>query len=193
MKNIRMLKRMEHSTVKPTDLWTAEDDVLFLKYCPKKRDKAYHTIARDSSCRPSEILNLRIRDVVFMTSGTSQYVQIVVNGKTGNRSIPLFSAVPYIKDWIDDHPQERNPNAFLIPSLDRKHRKFGNRMEEKSLNIIYRKHNLEFFPKLLEDPKVIPEDKQKIRDLLKKPWNPYLFRHSARLCKVKITNYCYDD
>jgi integrase/recombinase XerD len=153
MKNIRMLKRMEHSTVKPTDLWTAEDDVLFLKYCPNKRDKAYHTIARDSSCRPSEILNLRIRDVVFMTSGTSQYVQIVVNGKTGNRSIPLFSAVPYIKDWIDDHPQGRNPNAFLIPSLDRKHRKFGNRMKEKSLNIIYRKHNLEFFPKLLEDPK----------------------------------------
>jgi integrase/recombinase XerD len=186
MKNIRMLKRMEHSTVKPTDLWTAEDDVLFLKYCPKKRDKAYHTIARDSSCRPSEILNLRIRDVVFMTSGTSQYVQIVVNGKTGNRSIPLFSAVPYIKDWIDDHPQERNPNAFLIPSLDRKHRKFGNRMEEKSLNIIYRKHNLEFFPKLLEDPKVIPEDKQKIRDLLKKPWNPYIFRHSALTAKAKF-------
>jgi hypothetical protein len=60
MKNIRMLKRMEHSTVKPTDLWTAEDDVLFLKYCPNKRDKAYHTIARDSSCRPSEILNLRL-------------------------------------------------------------------------------------------------------------------------------------
>jgi integrase len=189
MKNIQKLKRMEHSIIKPTDLWTAEDDILFLRYCPSKRDKAYHTIARDSSCRPSEILNLRIRDAVFIMSGTnsnSQYVQITVNGKTGNRSIPLFAAVPYIKDWLDDHPQGKNPNAFLIPSLDRKHRKFGNKMQEKSLNIIYRKYSLEFFPRLLEDPKVIPEDKQKIRDLLKKPWNPYIFRHSALTAKAKF-------
>ena len=42
--------------------------------------------------RPSEILGLRIRDVIFKTNGTNQYAEIVVNGKTGNRSIPLFSA-----------------------------------------------------------------------------------------------------
>jgi integrase len=133
---ISQLKRLERSTIKPSDLWTAEDHALFLKYCPSKRDKAYHTIARDSSCRPNEILKLRIRDVVFKTSGTSQYAEIVVNGKTGNRSIPLFAAVPYVKDWIDDHPQDRNPNAFLIPSFDRQHKRFGNKMQEKSLNDI---------------------------------------------------------
>jgi integrase len=186
MNNIQRLKGLEQSTIKPTDLWTAENDLLFLKYCPSKRDKAYHTIARDSSCRPDEILKLRIRDIVFKTSGTSQYAEIVVNGKTGNRSIPLFSAVPYIKFWLDDHLQGRNPNAFLIPSFDRKHRKFGNKMQQKSLNLIYRKYKFEFFPALLEDPKVIPEDKQKIRDLLKKPWNPYIFRHSALTAKSKI-------
>jgi hypothetical protein len=51
--NINKLRRREQSTVKPSDLWTAEDDLLFLKYCPNKRDKAYHAIARDSSCRQS--------------------------------------------------------------------------------------------------------------------------------------------
>jgi len=35
------------------------------------------------------------------------------------------------------------------------------------------------FPKLLEDPLVPEEDKRKIRDLLKKPWNPYVRRHTA--------------
>ena len=30
------------------------------------------------------------------------------------------------------------------------------------------------FPKLLQDPLVPEEDKRKIRDLLKKPWNPYI-------------------
>ena len=33
--------------------------------------------------------------------------------------------------------------------------------------------------KLLEDPTVSEEDKLKIRDLLKKPWNPYVRRHTA--------------
>jgi|SRR5215211_7242972 integrase/recombinase XerD len=180
MTNISQLKRREQSTIKPSDIWIANtDDYIFLKYCPSKRDKAYHTIARDSSCRPGEILGLRIRDLNFKTSDTNQYADILVNGKTGTRSIPLFSAVPYVKDWLDDHPQGRNPNAFLIPSFDRKHKKFGNRMKVSSLNNIYRRYKLEFFPSLLEDPKVLPEDKIKIRELLKKKWNPYIIRHSA--------------
>jgi integrase len=120
-------------------MWTAEDNALFLKYCPSKRDRAYHAIARDSSCRPGEILNLRIRDVNFKMSGTNQYAEIVVNGKTGKRFIPLFAALPYVKDWLDDHPQYDNPNTFLIPSLDRQHRRYGNRMKELSLNGIYRR------------------------------------------------------
>src|SRR5215216_697550 len=32
--NIPKFKRKEISTVKPTDLWTEEDDYIFLKYCP---------------------------------------------------------------------------------------------------------------------------------------------------------------
>jgi integrase len=187
LQNVPQLKRKEISTIKPSDLWSAEtDDYIFLKYCPSKRDKCYHIVARDSSCRPSEILNLRIRDVHFKTSGINQYAEIVVNGKTGTRNLPLFTAVPYIKDWIDDHTQGRNPNAFLIPSFDRNHKRFGNRMKELSLNGIYGNYKHEFFPKLLEDPKVVPEDKQKIQDLLKKPWNLYILRHSALTQKSTV-------
>lgn len=35
------------------------------------------------------------------------------------------------------------------------------------------------FPRLLEDPMTPEEDKRKIRDLLKKPWNPNIRRHTA--------------
>lgn len=52
------LRRKEESVYKPTDLWTQEDDLLFLKYCPSKRDRCYHAISRDSSCRPHELLAL---------------------------------------------------------------------------------------------------------------------------------------
>jgi uncharacterized protein YfaT (DUF1175 family) len=41
MDNINRLKRKEETTIKPTDLWTQEDDEVFLKYCPNKRMKCH--------------------------------------------------------------------------------------------------------------------------------------------------------
>lgn len=184
IENIPNFKRKEKSIYKPSDIWTQEDDVLFLKYCPSKRDRCYHAISRDLSCRPHEILNLRIKDINFKTSGNYQYTEVLVNGKTGSRSIPLISSIPYVKDWLDSHPQRGNPKGFLITSLS--DRSFGRRMGILGLYMIYKKYKNEFFPKLLLDPTVLLEDKQKIEQLLKKPWNPYIRRHSALTEKCTI-------
>jgi integrase len=185
VENIAHLKRKEQSIYKPADLWTQKDDLLFLKYCPNKRDRCYHAISRDLSCRPHELLQLRIRDITFKTAGNYQYADVVVNGKTGSRPIPLISSIPYVKDWLDQHPQRGNPNAFLIPSLS--DRTFGRKMEIVGIRMVYRRYKLEYFTKLSEeDPAVPPEDKQKIKELLKKPWNPYIRRHSALTEKSTI-------
>lgn len=48
------------------------------------------------------------------------------------------------------------------------------------------KYKEEYFPRLLRDPNVSKEDKDAIRALLAKPWNPYLRRHSALTEKSKI-------
>jgi integrase len=85
IENIPLLKRKEESIYKPTDLWSTADDILFLKYCPSKRMKCYHTISMDTSCRPHELLKLRIKDIVFKTAGNYQYAEVLVNGKTGSR------------------------------------------------------------------------------------------------------------
>jgi hypothetical protein len=61
---IAKLKRKEVSYYKPYDLWTQEDDLLFLKWVTNKRDRCYHIMARDLSARPHEILNLKIKDIV---------------------------------------------------------------------------------------------------------------------------------
>jgi integrase len=71
IENILQLTRKEKSIYKPTDLWTAEDDLLFLKYCPSKRIKCFHMMSYDTGCRPHEILKLRIKDIVFKSTGTS--------------------------------------------------------------------------------------------------------------------------
>ena len=182
--NIPTLRRKEKSIYKPTDLWTAEDDLLFLRYCPSKRDRCYHAISRDLSCRPAEILDLRRKDVNFKIVGQNQYAEVLVNGKTGTRHIPLINSIPYLKDWWDDHPQRGNPNALLIPSFDR--RKYCKGMTVNGLYHIYQDYRQKFFPKLLIDPRVPPEDKRLIEELLKKPWNPYVRRHSALTEKSTI-------
>ena len=115
IENIHQLKRKEKSIYKPTDLWTPEDDPLFLKYCPNPRDRCYHAMSRDTGTRPHELLKLRIKDVVFkLTPDKKQYAEILVNGKTGTRHIPLIDSIPYIKDWISQHPQGGNPRSVLL-------------------------------------------------------------------------------
>jgi integrase/recombinase XerD len=182
VENIFQLKRKETSIYKPTDLWTVEDDLLFLKYCPSKRDKCYHMISRDTGCRPHEILKLRLKDITFKTAGGGhQYAEVLVNGKTGSRHIPLIDSIPYVKDWIDEHPQQGNLNAPLICGYARS---IGRRIKPNSLAKIYDNYKKGLFTKLAataeERRRDIPEeDIEKIKELLKKPWNPYIRRHSA--------------
>ena len=177
VQNLFFLKRREVSIYKPSDIWTLEDNALFLKYCPSKRMKAYHTVAIDTSCRPHEILKLKIKDIVFKLSpDKKQYAEVMVNGKTGTINKPLIISIPYVKDYLDhEHPQSSNKNAPFICGLGKK---LGRHIEDIGTPYVddYRK---EYFPKLLENPDVPQEDKDKIKELLKKPWNPYILRHSG--------------
>jgi integrase len=178
IENIPQLKRKEKSIYKPTDMWTVEDDSLFLKYCPNPRDRCYHAISRDSAARPHELLKLRIKDVVFkLTPDRKQYAEILVNGKTGTRPVPLIDSIPYIKDWITNHhPQAGNPNSILICGFGKS---LNRAISVITIHGIYQSYKNIFFPKLLDSANVPYEDKQRIAELLKKPWNPYVRRHSA--------------
>jgi integrase len=184
LENIPQLKRKEQSIYKPSDLWTIEDDILFLKYCPSIRDKCYHMISRDTGCKPHEILKLKVKDVVFKTSGNNQYAEVLVNGKTGSRHIPLINSIPYVKDWLSQHPQQGNPNAPLICGYNKS---LGRRLNPVAITQLYKnQYKKGLFAKLLDNPSVSVEDKQKIKELLRKPWNPYIRRHSALTEKSTI-------
>lgn len=95
MNGIRKLPRKELSPYKPSDLWT---------------DEAFHAMAIDTSARPHELLNLKIDDIVFKkTSNGIQYGEIFVSGKTKSRTLPLIMSIPYVKDWLQEHPYRTNP------------------------------------------------------------------------------------
>ncbi len=160
VENLPHLRRKEKSIYKPTDLWTQQDDLLFLKYCPSSRDRLYHTLSRDTSCRPDEILKLKIRDITFKIAGNHyQYAEALVNGKTGSRPILLIDSIPYLKDYLAyEHPQPGNPNSPLICGTGKV---LGRHVKPNTIYKIYDQYKKQTFPKLLESPNVLPEDKQK--------------------------------
>jgi integrase len=165
VQNIPQLKRREISHYKPSDLWTPQDDLLFLKYCPSMRERCYHAISRDLAARPHEILNLKIKDIAFKTVNGHVYVECVVNGKTGTRPLVLINSIPYLKDYLDhEHPMPNNPNSPLICGT---RKCFGKHLSPMNMTKIYEKYKRLIFPKLLDNPNVTPEDKQLIRELLR--------------------------
>jgi integrase len=87
-------------------------------------------ISRDTGCRPHEILKLRLKDITFNTTdeGEHQYAEVLVNGKTVSRHIPLIDSIPFVKDWIDEHPQQGNLNAPLICGYGKR---IGRRLKPK--------------------------------------------------------------
>ncbi|MGI8834994.1 MAG: hypothetical protein ACR2IS_20480 [Nitrososphaeraceae archaeon] len=120
MNGIKRLPLREKSPYKPSDLWTDEEHALFLKYCPLVRDRAFHSMARDTSARPDEILNLKLRDVLFkLGADGTQYAEVLVSGKTKPRTLPLIDCIPYIKEWIQNHPAGSNPESWLFVSLSK--------------------------------------------------------------------------
>jgi integrase/recombinase XerD len=179
MENIPKINRKETSTYKPTDLWTEEDDALFYKYCPYSRDRCWHAVARDTGCRPHEMLKMKIKDIVAQQLDNGyQIARIQVNGKTGTRNVRLNNSYPRLKDWLTNgHPFPNVPDVPVFCGIGKKNT--GRRLTNKAINGMYDRHKKRFHGLLLQDPTVPEEDKRHIKDLLQKPWNPYLRRHTA--------------
>jgi hypothetical protein len=185
---IKRLNRKEKSSYQAKDLWTSEDDAIFLKYCEDDRLKCYHSMSRDTSGRPHEILKIRVGDIMYKKSNTSIYAEVTIgkSSKTIQRTVPLTYSIPFIKSWIQKHPTGTNRSSFLFPSFERQSVYRNIPLKPESVSIMYWHLKLEFFPRLLINPDIPEEDKNKIRILLEKPWNPYVRRHSALTEKWKL-------
>lgn len=94
----------------PEEILTEDDIKLIVEHCNHIRDKALIMLLWDSGCRIGEILNLRLKHLVFDKYGA----QIIVNGKTGGRRVRLIPSVPYLSNWKENHPDKDNNEAYLF-------------------------------------------------------------------------------
>jgi integrase len=180
MHGIKQLRRQDKTAYKPSDMWYPKESSIFLIYCPSKRDRCYHAMATDTSCRPHELLNLKISDIVFKRTDNGRlYAEIEIKGgKSRARTVPLIESIPYVKDWIKSHPTGDNPNSSLF--ISESNTTYGSKLTYDGISYRYKYfYKIRYFPKLLNDESVPDSDKLIIRSMLAKPWNLYVLRHSS--------------
>ncbi len=102
------LKEPKNSRL-PEDMISEEEIKKLVEIAKHPRDKAFIFLLYESGCRVGEILSLQVKNVQF----GDQMSYIIVNGKTGQRRVPLIACTGYLSMWINMHPLKDNPNAPL--------------------------------------------------------------------------------
>jgi integrase len=104
----------------PADMLEWEADVKpMLKATQNARDAALIAVAFDAGIRSGELQDLTVGDVNDHEHG----LQIMVDGKRGQRSVPLIPSVPYLRQWLygrggSAHPAPDDPKAPLWSKLN---------------------------------------------------------------------------
>lgn len=77
------------------------------------RDAALITLGFDAGARSGELMDLSVGDIEPHEYG----LQVVLEGKTGRRSVLLVPSAPYVRRWVDNHPRKGEPDAPLWCTL----------------------------------------------------------------------------
>ena len=93
----------------PEELLDEEEILQIIQNCETLRDKTLVAVIAESGCRVSEIGTMQIKHVSFEEHGA----RLTVNGKTGMRKILVISSAPYLQEWINQHPNNNNPESYL--------------------------------------------------------------------------------
>ncbi|MBU2576537.1 MAG: site-specific integrase [Nanoarchaeota archaeon] len=98
----------------PEELLNESEIKNIIQKCTCIRDRALISVLAESGCRIGEIGTLKIKNMSFEQYGT----RLTVNGKTGMRKILVINSTPYLQEWINHHPDNENPEAYMWVRAD---------------------------------------------------------------------------
>jgi site-specific recombinase XerD len=141
--------------INPSDILTDEDIKIAMRYCVSLRDKLFIRLLHETGARAGEILNLRIKHIIFEDDGRAK---IHLDGKTGERRIPIAYSVSLLRQFLDEHILKDDVNSPLWwtrPSSGHNHplkHQGATKLLDvvwsripKNLSVANKKHNLHFF------------------------------------------------
>lgn len=150
----------------PKDLLTRADIDNLKDACRNPRDRAFIALLYETGARIGELIDLTVGDIEDHQHGR----KVVIDGKTGQRRLPLVESVPALNHWLNQHPSGEKSDPLWC--------KLQVGTDQLSYNYIKQK--------MLE--------RAAERANVDKPMNPHHFRHSratdlatefkeAQLCK----------
>ncbi len=124
------LKKHKHKL--PEDLLTSEEIERFIGVCRNNRDKALIQFLHESGARVGEVGVMKIKNISFDDCGV---VATIPQGKTGARRIRVIESERFLRNWLLDHPDKNNGDAYLWVGM---HPPFEN-MDYNSIRMVVQK------------------------------------------------------
>ncbi len=129
-----------HKTKLPEELLTQQEIKTLVDTAASFRNKAIVMILYDGALRVGELVNLKIKNLIFDDYGG--YV-IVPKGKTGMRKVRLVDAIPYLKDYVNkEHPNKDTPDSYLFVGVSGKgsrNESLGKQVDTGGIRIMLRR------------------------------------------------------
>ncbi|MDZ7701786.1 MAG: tyrosine-type recombinase/integrase [Halobacteriales archaeon] len=102
-------------TPDPTDMLRWDTDIqAMLDAALNPRDRAAVALQFDAGLRGGEYAGLTVGDI----SDNKHGLQVTVEGKQGRRTVTLIPSVPYVEQWLAEHPAVDDADAPLWSHLD---------------------------------------------------------------------------
>ncbi len=108
-KGLQTLKGQIKSSRKP-DVLEKGEVLQLIEGAKHPRDKAVIALLYDCGLRIGELASITFKDLVFNDYGGKARVR----GKTGERLVPFVMAGPYIKNWIQMHPNPIPTESLFV-------------------------------------------------------------------------------
>jgi len=122
-------KRMKEEQLSYDQFLTEDEIKLLIDTANTIQRKAFIAVGYETGARPEELLNIRIKDILFDSKGA----KVILRGKTVERVTRVIAYVSLLKQWLSVHPFRDDPNAYLWLSEATNHklRPIGIRSVEK--------------------------------------------------------------
>jgi len=103
-------KDQQKRNMKPEEHWEWDDAITHSKTAFTVQEKAWAPVRLDAGCRAAEFLGLNYGDV----KKKNGHMIIHINGKTGKRDTILYQAVPWLDEWLREHPTKKTNDPLWV-------------------------------------------------------------------------------
>ena len=113
------IKRAKSKEKTPEHMLTPDEILKIADKTTNSRDRAFVITLYESMCRIGELIPVKLKDCENDELGTKMFI----TGKTGRRYVRLVVSSPAVANWLTNHPDRENPEAYLFCGIGRNNQK----------------------------------------------------------------------